>query len=295
KYKNYLALHAIVFIWGFTGILGKLISISSTSIVWWRMFIASLGILLFVVITKRKLKTTPIKGLKYVLTGMVTALHWIFFFESIKVSNVSIGLTALASTSLFVALLEPLFFKRRILPYEVLMGGFTIIGLGIIFQAETTYSLGITFGIISAVLAAVFSTLNGTFVKNDKPTLITTYEMIGGLFGLTIYFGVTDGFQSFVVPAGIDWVWLLILGLVCTSMAYVISIEVLKELSPFTASMSINLEPIYSIIFALIIFKDDEYMSPLFYIGAIIVIGNIFLNGIIKRKTTAKAIPAEKA
>lgn len=286
KYKNYLALHAIVFLWGFTGILGKLITLPSISIVWWRMFIASFGILLFVALTRRKLKTSVVNGSKYIATGLVTALHWVFFFEAIKVSNVSIALTSLASVSLFVALLEPLFFKRRILPYEVILGCFTIVGLGIIFQAETTYALGIAFGIISAFLAAIFSTLNGTFVRNDKPTLITTYEMIGGTIGITVYFAITDGFESFVIPAGIDWIWLLILGLVCTSMAFVVSIEVLKELSPFTASMSINLEPIYSIIFALLIFQDDEYMSPLFYLGAVIVIGNIFLNGVIKKKTS---------
>lgn len=250
------------------------------------MLIASVGILLFVALTKRKLKTSLSNGAKYIATGLVTALHWVCFFEAIKVSNVSIALTSLASVSLFVALLEPLIFKRRILPYELILGCFTILGLGIIFQAETTYALGITIGIISAFLAAVFSTLNGTFVKHDKPTLITTYEMIGGTIGITAYFAISDGFESFVIPTGIDWVWLLILGLVCTSMAFVVSIEVLKELSPFTASMSINLEPIYSIIFALLIFQEDEYMSPLFYLGAIIVIGNIFLNGVIKKKTS---------
>ena len=175
------------------------------------------------------------------------------------------------------------------LPYELLLGSGTLVGLAIIFGAETSYMLGIAYGIISAFLAALFSTLNGTFVKNDRPTLITTYEMIGGLVGITIYFALADGFSSFSLPVGIDWIWLMILGLVCTSLAFVISIEVMKELSPFTVSMSINLEPIYSIIFALLIFQEDELMSPLFYLGAIIVIGNIFLNGFIKKKPS-KAI-----
>lgn len=248
------------------------------------MSIASVGILAFVVFTKRSLRTTRANLTKYVLTGIITAIHWIFFFEAIKVSNVSIALTSLASTSLFVALLEPLFFRRKLLPYELMLGVFTIFGLGIIFKAESQHTLGVVFGVLSALFAAMFSTLNGTFVKLDKPTLITTYEMLGGLFGLTIYFGIKDGFQSFVIPTGIDWVWLLILGLVCTSLAFVVSINVLKTISPFTASMSINLEPIYSIIFALLIFKDDEYMSPWFYIGAVIVIGNIFLNGYFKSR-----------
>ncbi len=277
-----LQLHGVIFLWGFTGILGKLISISSSSIVWWRMSIAFIGLAAFMLVTKRGFRTTGQNALKYLGTGLITAGHWILFFEALKVSNVSITLTTLASTTLFVAFIEPLFFKRRIIAYEVILGLCTLIGLAIIFGAETEHSWGIILALGSAVLAAIFGTVNGVFVRQDKPSLITAYEMLGGAIGITIYSLIQPG--SFEIPLGIDWLWLLILGLVCTSLAFVVSIAVMKTLSPFTVSISINMEPIYAIAFALIIFQEDEYMSPLFYLGALIVMSMIFLNGYIKRK-----------
>ncbi len=288
KYKYYVSLHAVIFLWGFTGILGRLITIPSSNIVWLRMLIALLGLVVFMVLTRRSFYTGNLNKVKYLITGVITAGHWILFFEALKVSNVSITLTTLASTSLFVAFLEPFFFKRKIIPYEILLGAGTLVGLAIIFQAETDYSWGIFLALGSAVLAAVFGTVNGIFVKNDRPTLITAYEMLGGVLGISIYYLVTGGFQGFEMPTPTDWIWLLILGLVCTSLAFVVSIEVMKELSPFTVSMSINMEPIYAIIFALLIFKEDEFMSPLFYVGAVIVMGMIFLNGYFKRKARLK-------
>ncbi|GAB5540054.1 MAG: DMT family transporter [Salibacteraceae bacterium] len=247
------------------------------------MLIAFVGLAAFMIASKRSLKTTAKNALKYVLVGLITAAHWIFFFEALKVSNVSITLTTLASTSLFVAFIEPLFFKRKIILYEVFFGLLTVVGLALIFQAETSYSLGIFYALISALLAAIFSTVNGIFVKSDRPTRITAYEMLGGVLGISAYTFLQQG--SIIIPAGIDWLWLAILGLVCTSMAFVVSIEVMKTLSPFTVSISINMEPIYAIIFALLIFQEEEYMSPLFYLGATVVMGTIFLNSYIKRKS----------
>lgn len=248
------------------------------------MSIALLGLVAFLALTKRTIRTSPKKALMYLATGAITAAHWAFFFEAIKVSNVSITLTTLASTSLFVALIEPLFFKRKIIGYEVLFGLVTLAGLAIIFQAESEYSIGVLLALASAILAAIFGTLNGVFVKNDRPTIITTYEMLGGVIGISVYYLILD--QPFIIPAGIDWLWILILGLVCTSMAFVVSIEVMKTLSPFTVSISINMEPIYAIFFALIIFQDDEFMSPLFYLGGLIIMSTIFLNSYIKRRRT---------
>ena len=283
--RHQISLHFVIFLWGFTGILGRLIQIPSMSIVWWRMSIALAGLAVFMFLTKRKFKTTPLKAAKYLGIGLVTAAHWIFFFEALKVSNVSITLTTLASTSLFVALFEPFFFKRRIIGYALIFGLITVVGLAIIFQAESDYSYGVILALISAILAAVFGTVNGIFVKHDRATLITAYEMIGGIVGISIYTFLFD--IPFVVPTGVDWIWLLILGLICTSLAFVVSIEVMKSLSPFTVSISINMEPIYAIIFALILFKEDEYMSPMFYLGAVLVMSMIFFNSYIKRKNPA--------
>lgn len=285
--KYHLSLHGIIFLWGFTGILGRVITIPSTAIVWWRMAIALAGLLVFMILSRRSLRTSAGNRAKYLATGLVIAAHWAFFFEALKVSNVSITLTTLASTSLFVALLEPLFFQRRIIWYEILFGLVTIGGLALIFQVESQYAKGIVLSLVSAMMAAVFGTVNGIFVRNDRPTLITAHEMLGGLLGISAYMLLTDGYAGFVAPAGLDWLYLLILGLVCTSLAFVVSIEVLKELSPFTVSISINMEPVYAIIFALLIFREKEFMSPMFYLGAMIVLGMIFLNSYIKRKSPA--------
>lgn len=287
--KYTLSLHGVIFLWGFTGILGKLITISSFSLVWWRMLIALLGLVVFMLITKRSFKSSKTNYLKYIITGFITAGHWILFFEAIKVSTVSVALTTMASASLFVAFLEPIFFKRRIIWYELFFGLLTIGGLAIIFQFETDQWLGIVLALASAFLAALFGTLNGVFVKTDRPTLITTVEMIGGVIGISLYYAFANGFNGFSIPAGIDWVYLLILGLLCTSMAFVVSIEVMKELSPFTVTISINMEPIYAIIFALLIFREEEYMSPGFYLGAVIVMGTIFLNSYFKKKVKNKS------
>lgn len=288
KNQSLLSLHGIIFLWGFTGVLGRLISISSFSLVWWRMTIALVGLIVFMIITKRSIRTSWKNHVKYLITGVITAGHWILFFESLKVSNVSITLTTLASTSLFVAFMEPLFFKRRIIWYEVIFGLVTLGGLAIIFQFETQYGLGILLALGSAFLASIFGTVNGLFIREDGSVLITTVEMIGGVIGISSYYAFTGSLESFAMPTNIDWVYLLILGLVCTSLAFVVSVEVMKELSPFTVSMSINMEPIYAIIFALIIFRESEYMSSGFYIGAIIVMSMIFLNSFLKRRIENK-------
>lgn len=289
--KHQISLHLVIFLWGFTGILGKLITIDSLSIVWWRMATALAGLLVFMLITKRGFKTSGTQAIKYLVTGLITAGHWVLFFEALKRSNVSITLTTLASTSLFVALLEPLFFKRKIIPYELLLGLLTIVGLAIIFQAESDYSTGVLLALGSAALAAVFGTVNGIFVKQDRPTLITAYEMLGGVLGISVYLAVLGDIPT-IPTLATDWTWILILGLVCTSMAFVVSIEVMKSLSPFTVTISINMEPIYAIVFALLIFKDDEFMSPMFYIGAVLVLGMIFLNSYLKRRARRRSMAA---
>jgi len=286
--RHYIALHGVIFLWGFTGILGRLITISAVSIVWWRVLIAFFGLVAFMLVTKRSFQTNLRNRLKYLGTGVIVALHWVLFFQALKVSNVSVTLTTLASTSLFVAFIEPFVFKRRIKPYEIILGLLTIAGLALIFNVETQYKLGIIYSLGSALCAGIFGTLNGLFVQNGRPTLIALHEMIGGVVALSILFLISGDF-SLQMPVPIDWLWLLILGLICTSMAQVISINVMKYLSPFTVTISINMEPIYAIIFALLIFREEEYMSPWFYAGAIVILSMILLNSLIKKRERVKS------
>lgn len=284
RYQYHLLLHFIVIIWGFTGILGKLISLPSNSLVWYRMLIAFFGIGVYLFTSGIQVKPKPSNVAKYFVVGLVVALHWVTFFQSIKVSNVSIALACLSSTTLFVAFLEPLIYKRKIVLYEVILGLCVIIGLSLIFSFETQYKQGIILALISAFLAATFGTLNGVLVRNDRPRVISFYEMLGGFLGITVYFLVTNQWQVFTsIPAIQDMGNLLILGLVCTAFAFVASVEVLKVLSPYTVTISINMEPIYAIILALLFFGDEEKMTSGFYAGAALILGTIFTNAYLKR------------
>jgi drug/metabolite transporter (DMT)-like permease len=283
QYRNQILIHLIVLIWGFTGILGKLIELSSGRIVFFRMTIASLSLGLFMAFRKKARRSNWKQVLQYILVGFIIAMHWAFFFEALKVSTVSVTLTVLASTSLFVALIEPIFFRRKVDFLEVLFGLIVIVGLFMIFNFETEYRLGIIYSLIAAVAAAVFGTINGLFIRNDRADNITLWEMLGGVIGILAYLIYVNG-SLFIIayPSTLDWVYLLILGVICTAFAFVVSVEVMKTLSPFTVSISINMEPIYAIILALIFFGDSEYMSTGFYAGASLILLTVMANGILK-------------
>ncbi len=283
KNRYLLLLHFVVLIFGFTAILGKLITVSSDVLVWYRMGIASFCLYLFTIIKKDKVKIDKKgKGLSFA-TGFIVALHWILFFEAIKQSNVSITLAALSSASIFTAFLEPLIFKRKLFFYEILLGLIVISGLSFIYKVELDAGLGLTMGICSAFLASLFTVLNGKLIKKYPALNISTIELFGGFIAISLYlfiFGTRDA-NAFLLHST-DLIWILILAIICTAFAFVASVEVMKELSPFTVSLSVNLEPIYGIIMAYFIFKDSEHMSMGFYIGAFCILLAIFLNVFIK-------------
>ncbi len=284
--KYQMALHVIVLVWGFTGILGKLISLDAYSIVWYRMLIAFVGLFVYAKIIRLPILVDPITLGKYLGVGFIVATHWILFFESIKVSTVSVALATMSSATLFTALLEPLFYRRKIIGYEMLFGVLVIAGLVMIFNFESSYYLGISLALLSAFCASLFTTINGKFIgSGEKSRVISLYEMLGGVVGITLYFFFTQQTSIWKsVPTWIDITSLLILGLVCTSLAFVVSVEVMKHLSPYTVSISINMEPVYSIVLALVFFGDEEQMSPGFYAGALLILSTILVNAYLKRK-----------
>ena len=295
QYKDQLILHIIILVWGFTGILGKLITIPSTAIVWYRMAIAFVALAIYLLIWKRERLIASRKQItKYILTGFVVAGHWFFFFEALKVSNVSVTLATLASATLFTSVLEPFFYKRKIIWYEMLFGLFVIGGLLMIFNFETEYKLGILYALISAFLASLFTTLNGTYInKKEWSRTISLYEMLGGVIGISLFYSFSGEWSAMTqLPNLMDVFYLLILGVVCTALAFVISVEVMKTLSPFTVSISINMEPVYSIFLALIFFGESEKMSVGFYLGAVLIMATILLNAFIKTRMKKKAKPA---
>ncbi|RZJ64851.1 MAG: DMT family transporter [Flavobacterium sp.] len=287
--KSYLHLHFIVFIWGFTAVLGALITLDALPLVWFRMSIAVLLILLFVVFKKIPLKIPRKILLGFLLSGLVIALHWFTFFQAIKVSNVSVTLACLSTGAFFASLLEPLFRGKKIVGYEVFFGLIVVAGLYIIFSFEGDYINGILLALTSAFLSALFAVINGEYAKHYNPVVISFYELLGGVIFFSLYLLFSGSFDAaFFTVSTSDWLWLFLLGSFCTAYAFIASVQVMKFLSPYTVMLTINLEPVYGIILAVIVFNEKEKMSAAFYIGAAVILTTVILNGIMKNYAKIK-------
>jgi drug/metabolite transporter (DMT)-like permease len=291
KYRNLILMHVIVFIWGFTGILGKEIHLESVPLVWWRCLVAALTLGLFIGISRKK-QVIPFREiLKMMGVGLLTALHWICFFGSIKASNLSIALAVLSTSSFFVAIVSPLIRKEKFQPYELFLGVALFIGVGIMLKFESDKTMGILLSLGAAFFAALFSTFNSKLVEKHPPTQIAFYEMVAAFLGISVvmlFYGNADVLYSI---SSMDLLYIIILGALATGVAYVIGIEVMKELSPFTCAVAVNMEPIYTIAFALLIYGQSEIMSSEFYVGLLIIVVSVFLDAWLKyrKKSTSLA------
>ena len=283
--KNILLMHFVILIFGFTGILGKLITIEAIPLVFWRTLIGGGAIYVWLKVRRKVSKKSTSDVLKMGGIGLLVAIHWITFFASIKISNVSVALTMLATSPMFIGFLEPLIFKRKIDWRELTVAAVVLVGVGTIFSFNTTYHEGMILGIISAFFASLFATLNGVLIKTHDASNISLVELLtasAAIFILLFFTGEVN-WELFVLSSQ-DWFWITILALVATSFAFIAFTSVMKVLTPFTTSVAINLEPIYSIILAVMIFGEEEIMGTRFYIGASIIIGAVMLNTILKRK-----------
>ncbi|WP_291968027.1 DMT family transporter [Maribacter sp.] len=286
---NLLHLHFIVFIWGFTAILGKLISIDSLPLVWVRMGLATLFIAIYILFAKFSLKVSKKDIWWLVCGGIVVALHWVTFFLAIKVSTVSVALAMMSTGAFFTALMEPFWYKRKIIGYEILFGLMVIAGLYLIFKVETEYIFGMIIALISAFLAAVFSLINGKLVQNHRPAIISFYELgIGMLFLSIILIAKGDFNMSLMTLPQMDWVYLIVLALICTAYAFIASVKIMRVLTPYTVMLTTNLEPVYGILLAWFIFGSEEKMKPMFYVGALIILSTVIANGILKQRANIK-------
>jgi drug/metabolite transporter (DMT)-like permease len=281
--KSYLNLHLIVFIWGFTAILGALITIPADNLVWYRMLFAS-GFLGLFLIVKKKSFRIPIRELmQLVFVGLLIALHWIFFFQAIHVSNVSITLSVFSLGAFFASLLEPLFYGRKVLWYEVFFGLIIIAGLFLILQVESEYIYGFYYALVSIILGVLFTLINGKLIAKHDPSVITFYEFLSGVFFISFYFIFQGKFTvDFFVLTLNNWLLIFILASICTAYAFTASVKVMRKLTPYTVMLTTNLEPVYGIVLAYFIIGGKEKMSTEFYIGALIIVITVILNGIIK-------------
>ncbi len=282
-------LHLTVFIWGFTGILGNEIALDADRLVWWRTAVAAVAMGIWALISKKSLVTNSRELAAYAGVGVLTAAHWICFFGSIKASNVSTALAVVSTTSFFVALVAPFIRKAKFEWIELVLGIIVVVGLTIIFKFESDKTLGIVLSLCAAFLAATFSSFNSVLVKTYPPTRIAFYEMLFGMIAVSVYLLFSGRFQSemFNITTR-DFSLILILGIVATAFAYIVSIDVMKVLSPFTCALTINLEPLYTIVFALWMYGEREYMSPQFYFGSILILSTLFIDAFYRKKKAAQ-------
>lgn len=285
---SYLHFHLIVFIWGFTAVLGALISIDSLPLVFFRMGLAT--IFIFVYIKLKKIDSAlDLKSFwGFALAGVIIALHWLTFFGAIKVSNVSVTLACMSTGAFFTALLEPLFYKKKFVLYELIFGAIVVAALYMIFEVQPAYKLGIGLALISAFLSAVFTLINGRFIAQHNPTKISFYELLIGTVFIVGYlaFAKAENFfsSSFFSLSSSDWMYIFILASICTAYAFIAAVKVMKHLSPYTIMLTINLEPVYGILLAFFVLGDREKMEPKFYYGALIILGVVIANGILKNR-----------
>jgi drug/metabolite transporter (DMT)-like permease len=281
--KSYLNLHLIVFIWGFTAILGALITIPADNLVWYRMLFASGFLGLFLIVKKKSFRIPTRELMQLVFVGLLIALHWIFFFQAIHVSNVSITLSVFSLGAFFASLLEPIFYGRKVLWYEVFFGLIMIAGLFLILQVESGYIYGFYYALVSIILGVLFTLINGKLIAKHDPSVITFYEFLSGVFFISFYFIFQGKFTvDFFVLTLNNWLLLFILASICTAYAFTASVKVMRKLTPYTVMLTTNLEPVYGIILAYFIIGGKEKMSAEFYIGALIIVITVILNGIIK-------------
>jgi|TARA_B110000444_G_scaffold260659_1_gene308507 drug/metabolite transporter (DMT)-like permease len=283
KLKSLIHFHFIVFVFGFTAILGSLISVDSLKLVWYRMLIATLSLLFLAPLFKKKLNISLHILFKLFFCGLIISLHWFFFFKAIKVSNVSITLSILSLGAFMTSFLEPIIYKRKIILYEVILGLLVVLGTAIIFKTQFHYFEGILYALGSVILSVFFTLFNGKLIEKMSSFTISFYELLGGFLTVSVLLIISNDFDSdlFVLKRD-DLIWLFILGTICTAYAFVISVEVMKHLSPFSVMLSINMEPIYGIVLAIIFLSESENMSYEFYIGFLLIFISVILNGIMK-------------
>ena len=284
-------MHFIVLIWGFTGILGRLISVGALDLVWHRLLLAILLLWAYLKFSKNRLQGIPSRklGLLLCLNGLILMMHWVTFYAAIKLSNISLTLACLSTGPLFAAFLEPIFFKRRLQWSEVGLGFGVVVGLLMVVGSTHGQGLAIALGLMSSVLSALFSVLNGRVVHQMDSTSISFYELLAGFGGLSLYLLLSANMlDTLGSPTTSDWIYIAILASFCTTFAFVQSVRIMRYLSPFTVVLSISMEPIYGILLAQLIFGSSEAIPPLFYGGLAVILTMLLVNAWMLRRRRAK-------
>lgn len=292
--KAFLQLHLAVFFAGFTGILGRLITLNEGLLVWYRLlFSAATMWILFLAF--KKIQKIPFRVvLKITGVGFIAAVHWVTFYGSIKAANVSVGLVCFSSVGFFTALLEPMIFRKRIDITELLLGILVMVGIYIIFQFDPRYKTGIIIGIISAVLGSLFPIYNKLLLKNVNVETLLSYELTGGFIVLTALLPVYLHFfpSGHFLPGWSNLFWLLVLSWICSVWAFQLSANALKKLSAFTVNLTYNLEPVYGILLAFLVYHENKELSHWFYLGFALIGLALIIHVFMLRQKERKTVPA---
>jgi drug/metabolite transporter (DMT)-like permease len=288
--KAFIQLHIAVFLAGFTGVLGRLISFNEGMIVWYRLLFTAVTMWVLFGLRK-KIEAISVRDILMIsIVGFIAAMHWVTFYGSIKYSNVSVALVCFSAIGFFTALFEPLILRKKMNWLELCLGTLTIAGIYIIFHFDTQYKTGIIIGIISAVLASLFPIFNREFLKRINVETMLSWQQTGGLVALSIL--LPFYLQQFPVPSFIptweDFAWLLVLSWLCSVIAFQLSSNALKRLSAFTVNLSYNLEPIYGILLAFILYKENEFLSKWFYLGFGIIVFALLIHVVILKRDEKK-------
>ncbi|MBN8577280.1 MAG: DMT family transporter [Cytophagales bacterium] len=294
--RDYLHLHFLVFLWGFTAVLGKLISIPSVEMVFYRTLLAAVGMALVMLVWNKSFSITTPVLIKVAATSVLVALHWISFFVAGKISNPSTSLVGFATCSFWAALLEPLLKRKKIAAIEIGLGLVVLIGLGIILAFDFQHPLGLLLGVLSGFTAAWFSISNSKLVHRVNAFTITFYEMLGAclliLIFMPLYMQLPMVGKLQLVPTASDWMYIAIMAWACSVYAFAASINLSKKISVFMIQLALNLEPLYGIVLALLVFGQQEVMSWQFYVGTAILLSAVILYPILKKKNQA-SVPAQ--
>lgn len=293
--RAYIELHIAVFLFGFTAILGDLIQLPALTLVWWRVFITSIS-LLFLIKVIRLFRTLPRKRLlQFMGIGVLVALHWLAFYGAIKLANASIALVAMATTSFFTSMIEPFVMQQRVKWYEIALGVLIIPGMMLVANGtEFSMLTGLWVGIVAAFLAALFATLNKKLIGNQNVLEITFLELGSAWLFLSlvlpVLFLISDLNITFVPPSAMDWLYLLVLALLCTTLAYALALKSLRHLTAFASNLTINMEPVYGIIMAWILLNENEELTSNFYWGVVIILLAVFSYPILRRLERLKKL-----
>jgi drug/metabolite transporter (DMT)-like permease len=290
--KAFIRLHIAVLLAGFTGILGRLISLNEGLLVWYRLLITAFSLWLLALVRRQNLRINRRDLWRIFGIGGIAALHWVAFYGSIKYSNVSVGLLCFSAIGFFTALLEPLLMRHRLDVVELLLGLLVIAGIFLIFQVDPHYKTGILIGLVSALLGSLFPVLNKRVLERVPAETVTLYELSGGFLVLTV---LMPGYLYLfpvptLLPSWQDLGWLLILSWACTVLAFNLSMSALQKISAFTVNLSYNLEPIYGILLAFLLFREDKYLGRGFYVGFFLILLSIGLQTLRLRRNQLKPI-----